>query len=181
MASGRFVLRIEPGLHEALRAAAAEAGLSLNEYCARQLAGPASHVAVPFVEVVERAASVFGSELRAVVAYGSWARGELVEGSDLDVLVVLADSVELRRGLYDEWDVEPQEWEGRRVEVHLVHLPGAGAALTGLWAEVAMDGVVLWDRGLTVSRGLVGLRARIAAGEVVRREVDGQVYWTEAG
>ena len=39
-ASGRFVLRIEPGLHEALRNAARASGLSLNDYCARRLAAP---------------------------------------------------------------------------------------------------------------------------------------------
>ena len=36
--SGRFVLRIDPGLHGALRKAARAAGVSLNEYCARKLA-----------------------------------------------------------------------------------------------------------------------------------------------
>jgi len=39
---GRFLLRISPGLHAALREAATAQGLSLNDYCARKLAAPAS-------------------------------------------------------------------------------------------------------------------------------------------
>ena len=42
--SGRFVLRIDPGLHGTLRKAARAAGVSLNEYCARKLATPSSGV-----------------------------------------------------------------------------------------------------------------------------------------
>jgi hypothetical protein len=148
--SGKFVLRIEPGLHAALRAAAEVAGLSLNEYCARKLAAPGA------------------------------GPGEAVEGSDLDVLVVVDGQVELRRALYHEWDAAPLWWEGHRVEAHFVHLPEAGRRLTALWAEAAVDGVVLYDPVLEVSRRLATFRDRIASGELVRRRVHGQPYWVEA-
>lgn len=36
--SGKFVLRVDPGLHKALAVRAAQAGDSLNQFCARQLA-----------------------------------------------------------------------------------------------------------------------------------------------
>jgi predicted HicB family RNase H-like nuclease len=36
--SGRFLLRIDPGLHAALRHAASASGQSLKEYCGRKLA-----------------------------------------------------------------------------------------------------------------------------------------------
>ena len=179
-ASGRFVLRIDPSLHEALRAAAAAAGVSLNEYCARRLTLPDSPGAGPFGEVIARAAGQFGAALRGVVAYGSWVRGELGDGSDVDVMVVVSEGVALERGLYREWDERPLEMEGRRIEAHLVHLPAEGARVTGLWAELALDGVVLHDPGLEVSRRLVSIRHRIVAGEVVRREVHGQAYWIHA-
>jgi hypothetical protein len=54
------------------------------------------------------------------------------------------------------------------------------ARLSGLWAEAAVDGVVLYDRDLSVSRRLVEVRNRIVAGEIVRRRVHGQPYWVEA-
>ena len=179
-ASGRFVLRIDPSLHVALRAAAAAAGVSLNEYCARRLMTPDSPGAGPFGGVIARAAGQFGAALRGVVAYGSWVRGEAADGSDIDVLVVVSDEVALERRLYQEWDERAETVEGRRIEAHIVHLPPEGARVTGLWAELAVDGVVLHDPGLDVSRRLVSIRRRIVAGEVVRREVHGQAYWTEA-
>jgi hypothetical protein len=56
--SGRFVLRISPGLHAALRAAAAEVKMSLNDYCARKLAAPVGDLASfgGAMAAVERAA-----------------------------------------------------------------------------------------------------------------------------
>lgn len=178
--SGRFVLRLDPRLHGTLRRAAAEAGLSLNEYCARALAGAQPGVSGPGWETVERAAATVEAGLAGVVVYGSWARGEAARESDVDVLIVVDRSVPVARSLYGKWDEEPVSWEGRRVEPHFVHLPPAGALPSGTWAEVAVDGIVLFDRDLKVSRYLVGLRRMIVEGALVRREAHGQPYWVEA-
>jgi predicted nucleotidyltransferase len=111
------------------------------------------------------------------VAFGSWARSEEREESDVDVLVVLEPSTKITRALYRGWDSDPVEWESRQVEPHLVHLPEEGARITGLWAEVAVEGIVLFDRDLSVSKRLVDIRREIAAGRMVRREAHGQPYW----
>lgn len=177
--SGRFVLRLDPRLHGSLRRAAAAAGLSLNEYCVRSLAGSRGLVG-PGWRAVERAAGVVDAGLVGVVVYGSWARGEAASRSDVDVLVVVDREVPVVRGLYARWDEEPLWWEGRRVEPHFVHLPAAGERPSGTWAEVAIDGIVLFDRELTVSRALVRLRRLIVEGGLVRRESHGQPYWMEA-
>ncbi len=181
-ASGRFVLRIEPGLHAALRAAARDSGVSMNDYCARKLALPAgpSAATAPASAAVARAASLFGGSLRGVVAYGSWARGEAGAGSDVDLLVVLDEGVALTRALYREWDQAPLEWAGRPVEAHFAHLPPPEHLAAGLWAEVALDGIVLFERGFGVSTRLAAIRRDIAAGRIVRREAHGQAYWTTA-
>jgi hypothetical protein len=57
-ASGRFVLRIEPGLHAALRAAADGAGVSLNEHCRLKLLAPRIHVSGPAHQPVRHLAAV---------------------------------------------------------------------------------------------------------------------------
>jgi predicted nucleotidyltransferase len=179
-ASGRFVLRIGSGLHATLRAAAAAAGLSLNDYCARKLAAPLGELAAlgGAAETVRRAADLLGPTLVGVAAFGSWTRGELAARSDLDALVVAEPRVPLRRALYRRWDEAPVAWGGRPVEPHFVHLPRPEETVAGLWAEVALDGVVLFDRGLELSTRLVRVRRDIAAGRLVRRVVHGQPYWT---
>jgi len=176
-ASGRFVLRIDPGLHAALREAAKAAGTSLNEYCARKLSIPASVPAEPAIGVLTRAAAVVGDALLGVVAFGSWARREMGEGSDVDLLVIVEGGQEIDRGLYRSWDEAPLYWDGHLLEPHFVHLPDSGSRLSGLWAEVAVDGVVLFDRDMMVSKRLVEFRREIASGRIYRRHSHGQSYW----
>jgi predicted nucleotidyltransferase len=179
-ASGRFVLRIEPALHALLRAAAEGANLSLNEYCRRKLMAPGFQACGPATEVVSAAIAVVGEALVGVVAFGSWARDELTASSDVDVLLIVSPDVAIRRALYSDWDGNPVSWGAHRVEPHFVHVVDPETRISGLWAEVAVDGVVLFERGLEVSRLLAALRRRIAEGEVVRRRIHGQPYWVEA-
>ena len=181
-ASGRFVLRIDPGLHAVLRRAAGEAGLSLNDYCARRLAFPGADVAaLPGAgAVVARAAGLFGADLVGVAAFGSWARGDATSGSDVDVLVVLEATVPLTRQLYREWDGRPIEWSGRPIEPHFLHLPTPERTGAGIWAEVALDGIVLFARDRRLPAFLSKVRRDIAARRIVRRIVQGQPYWVQA-
>lgn len=180
--SGRFVLRIDPGLHAALREAARASGVSLNEYCARKLATPFGRLEgwEMASQAIRRAGQVVGGHLISVVAFGSWAREELHEQSDVDILVVVDHKLKLSRDLYLAWDEAPLTWRDRRVEPHFVHLPDPERVLLGLWAEVAIDGIVLFTRDLRLPSLLVRLRHDIAARRIVRRVVHGQSYWTEA-
>lgn len=178
--SGRFVLRIDPRLHAALRAAAAASGLSLNQHCALKLASPGAAATGPAAEALARASAMTGETLVGVVAYGSWARGEMATESDVDLLVIVGGEVRLERELYRRWDASPVRWDGHPVEPHFVHLPDREDRASGLWAEAAVDGVVLFERDLRVSRWLVQVRRRIAAGRLVRQRSGGQPYWVEA-
>lgn len=179
--SGRFLLRVSPGLHAALRRSAAEAGVSLNEYCTRKLAAAGAAMDGPGAEVVSRAVERFGEGLLGVLVFGSWARGEAGEESDVDLLVVLDPGVPLSRSLYRGWDDATPEltWDGRRLEVHFVRLPESGEDPTALWAEAALEGLVLFERGFELSRRLIEFRGRIATGAVRRHRVHGQPYWVE--
>jgi predicted nucleotidyltransferase len=180
-ASGTFVLRLDPRLHAVLRAEAAAAGTSLNEWCSRVLAAPGGSLAAA-TDVALTIRSRLGADLLGIVVYGSFARDELTAGSDVDLLVVLASSVKITRALYRDWETPALDWEGREVDLHFVHLPEAGDPVSGSWAEAAVCGIVLSDRDLVVSRRLNAIRGRIAAGELVRRMAQGQPYWIhEAG
>ena len=179
-ASGRFVLRIDPRLHSALRQAAQNAGVSLNEFCARKLALPAAGLAGPGGEAAAKLAAWFGDSLVGLVVFGSWTRDELAQESDVDLLVVLDERVRIDRGLYRKWDEAPLLWNGHPVEPHFVHLLEAEAPLSGTWAEVAVEGIVLFERDQLISRMFVTIRRKIAAGRIVRRQIHGQSYWVEA-
>jgi predicted nucleotidyltransferase len=182
--SGRFLLRLGPGLHAALREAARSERVSLNEYCARKLAAPTGSLGAlaDSVAAVRRAAACFGADLVAVVAFGSWARGEASDASDVDLLIVVGERVELVRELYRRWDREGTSSGGRPIDIHIAHLPDPDRFSPSVWGEVAIDGVVLFERGLLLSPRLAQVRRRIAAGQIVRRTASGgQTYWVDHG
>ena len=180
--SGRFVLRIDPGLHGSLREAARSAGTSLNEYCARKLASPGVWLDEDASAIVERAASILGEALVGIVAFGSWVRGQHDATSDFDVLLIAADDLAISRQLYRCWDDAPGlSWQGLDVEPHFVHLLPEGEVPSGLWGEIATDGVILFERGFEVSTRLAKVRRRIADGDIVRRFAQGQPYWARTG
>lgn len=178
--SGRFLLRMPPPLHAALDGAARAAGLSLNEYCVRRLASAGVGADDgDAAALVSRAGAVTGDALAGVILHGSWVRGDATPASDVDALVVVDPVVRLDRALYRAWDDQRVTWKGRPVDAHFVHPPGDDTS-SGLWAEAAIDGLVLFDRGGQLSTALTRVRHAIADGRLIRRVVHGQPYWAEA-
>ena len=149
--------------------------VGINAVCLLAAAGGAG--LEPASKVVLAIRARLGVDLLGIVVYGSFARGELAVGSDVDLLVVLSGRRPITRALYRELDDLAPDWDGREVDLHFVHLPEAGDPVSGSWAEAAVAGIVLHDRDLTVSRRLGEIRSRIAAGELVRRMAQGQPYW----
>jgi predicted nucleotidyltransferase len=177
--SGRFVLRLPPPLHAQLAASARANGISLNEYCARSLARAEVEVG-EFGAVVAEAISQLGPELVAVAVFGSYARGTFGADSDVDMLLVVSDSVRVDRSLYAPWDELELRIEGHRVEPHYVRMRAPGDALSGFWAEVALDGMPVYDPSLDLTRELVRIRRAILSGVLVRRSAGGRSWWTAA-
>ena len=179
--SGRFVLRLDPGLHSALRRSARARGVSLNDYCAIKLAAPAGDLLAfdGAPAAVRRAATLLGESLIGIVVFGSWTRGELADTSDVDVLVVVDEDVAITRDLYRRWDEEAVSWNGSPIDPHFVHLPSPWRTFSGLWAEVAIDGVVVFERDLRLSSRLSAIRRSLVDGRMRRKVVHGQGYWTE--
>lgn len=127
---------------------------------------------------MRRARGILGDSLLGIVAFGSWTRGDESPSSDLDILLVADDGVPISRDLYREWDAEPPlSWHGRPGSPHFAHMRSGCDPVSGFWAEVALDGLVVFDPEWVVSRYLVTLRRRISDGEIERRVAGGRAYW----
>lgn len=177
--SGRFVVRLSPGLHASLRETARREGVSLNELCVRRLsmneAGAGAQDGL--ASIVRRASDILGGDLVGLAIFGSWARGEAGPSSDVDALIVVSPGVPVRRALYQAWDSSPVLLDGHRVEPQFVRLPDPGQVVAGIWGEVAIDGVVVFERALEVSRRLAMVRRDVVSGRIERRVAHGQAYW----
>ncbi|NBX91940.1 MAG: toxin-antitoxin system HicB family antitoxin [Proteobacteria bacterium] len=175
--SGKFVLRISPKLHTCLQKWANGKKVSLNQYCLeRLLAGVgAEHPSFQstLIDALFQATQIHGNDLEGIILFGSWARGEQREGSDIDILVVLKQGLSIKRELYRKWD----ESSGLLVEPSIVALPDLRQAFTGLWAEVSIDGIILFERNYKIRHYLFKVRQAIANGLLRRERSHGQNYW----
>lgn len=172
-----FLLRLPADLHARLKREAAGAGVSMNEYCVRKLA--ADTLASDAGTVIADARRVVGDALIGVVLFGSYARGSATRSSDVDVMLVVERSVVITRELYRRLDVAPRRLHDRAVDAHFSHLPDRRVG-GGMWAEAAVDGIVLVDRDHRINATLAAIRRDLADGVLRRHTVHGQTYWTTA-
>jgi len=179
--SGRFVVRIPPDLHERTRLHAYEHGISLNECCRHAIeeylaekAPVRPAVTGPEERWVRVAAEVIGEDLAGVALFGSFARGEAAKNSDIDLLIVTEPSVPLKRALYAAWDAASSD---ATVSPHFVHLPEKVFEAGSLWYEVAIDGIVLFEKERLITGFLRTVRKAIADRLIERKNAYGHGYW----
>ena len=172
--SGRFVLRLPPSLHRKAKLSAREAGVSLNELCVRSIEAYISGEVGNDSPVIADLKEIYSSSLRGVVLFGSVSRGEQREESDIDLLLVMSDKVELNRRLYTRWD---QEEHSPRLSPHFVHQPATVHDAGSIWLEAAIDGVILFEADGSLARLLRAIRHSVLLGRFQRKTAYGHPYW----
>ncbi|MEK6608489.1 MAG: nucleotidyltransferase domain-containing protein [Myxococcota bacterium] len=133
----------------------------------------------PIRDLVERTADAWraalGERLRSVVLFGSWARGEATDRSDVDLAVVVDPPSE------GDWSRlcrpigrDPEE----RPDVSIVLWSGAQlAAHPWLMIDVATDGIIVLDDG-RLRREMDDVRERLRRYGSVREYLpDGTWFW----
>ncbi len=111
-----------------------------------------------------------------ILVFGSWARGKARDSSDIDLLIVVNKNKPISRGLYRSWQAVAKDEVGR-CEPHFVHLPQDLKRISGLWAEVAVDGLLVSDAQGEIHKFLIAVRRAIASGQLSAKKVHGQTYW----
>lgn len=185
-----LLIRLPEGLHRRLKNQAHRADISLNKHCVAILNGEtepdlqgkapkpkqgADSGCLHLEELVSIVRGQLGSDVQAIAVFGSWSRGEQRASSDIDLLVVIDDAAVLDRSLYARW--KEREFEGYPLSPLLVHLPKLEEEIRGVWLEVALSAIVIFDPTLGLHRYLSKVRAYIASGAVERKMSHGHPYW----
>jgi predicted nucleotidyltransferase len=189
-----MILRIPSSLHQQLKREARSADMSLNKHCRAllskrerdssaeepgiSLTQEGSSRRTPLQNLTARVLETWGGDLEGLALFGSFARGRETSHSDIDLLVVLNRKVTLDRDVYSRW--QPHKFDGRDVSPLFVRIPGEGERIGGLWFEVALDGIVLFDKNLRLNRFLSHVRDLIVDGRVKRMTTHGHPYWVHS-
>ena len=181
MASGKLLLRISELRHLLLQSDARDQGVSVNELCRSRVESPSALESLPLeVGLAVRAAqATVGEALIGIILFGSYARGSQTDGSDIDLLVVVDQNTKINRTLYRTWQSNAEGLN--KCEPHFVSLLDPDERISGLWAEVAIDGQILWDRQQRIHQLLVKVRRSIIEGKLIAKKIHGQTYWVHSG
>ncbi len=187
--SGKFIVRVSPSLHGLLKRASQKQGVSLNQFCSDSLCRAVKGVSpqedlasfgLPIGRLL-RAIGEGGYPLIGVLLFGSVSRGEATESSDIDVLLVLPPSVAPTREQYAVWDQKVESFLKEislgRFSPQFVSLPESVEEAGGIWFEVALEGILLWEESTRVASFLAQLRKSMAQGEVIREISHGHPFW----
>ncbi len=189
--SGKFVIRMPAGLHGRLKQEALRTGKSLNQFCVAKLlrndalpgrsaaATAQSNLISP--DFLDKTVQWWQGDLVGLLLFGSAARGDATDGSDIDLLLIMRPGVKITRDLYRRWEEFCRQYAGTpdqgEISPHFVKLPASVQEAGGLWYEVALDGIVLRECDHQISRFLGSVREAMGQGRIRRRVVHGSPYW----
>ncbi len=120
----------------------------------------------------------FRESLFGIVLFGSAARGDDMESSDIDLLIIV--NLPLNRKLYSKWDQELNSIVSEKFSPHFVNIPQDPHQSGSIWLEAAMEGVICYDPNGLVSTFLKELRGLIAGGVFERKWSHGHPYWARS-
>lgn len=168
--SGKFVLRISPEMHALLKCEAEENNLSLNQLINKKLFENKS-------EKYESILKLFKHNLLGIVLFGSYVRGEPRKSSDIDLLIVLAKEIEIKRSLYHLWDDKIEHKMGSIYSPQFTHLPKDYNSISSLWLEVGLEGEIAYDPLGVIKKEIFKIKSEISSGKYRRKLTHGHPYW----
>jgi hypothetical protein len=177
MSKKAFVLRIPEAMHQRIKERAFEQGISINQWMTQKLQTSDAYATRQFQEPIQEVMDAFGNALVGIVVFGSFVRDQMHSSSDVDWLLVMQGQP-IERGLYRQWATLNID---DRHSPQFVQYPDAvDETLGSLWLEVAMEGKVLWERGVVLSLLLSKIRYMIVQRGWTRHISHGHPYWVKA-
>jgi len=186
-ASGKILLRLPPEDHRELLAESQRRGLSLNRYLQALL-----KCSPPIIKMEDESGQIlpqwrrrilpllkeeFKKALKGVLLFGSLARGQAHENSDVDLLVVIDNAATIDRDLYRKFDQALRQAGLENISLHFVPFPVDLSDVGSLWFEAALEGIVLYVTDAQLLTFLARLKNEIAENRLYRQWSHGHSYW----
>lgn len=175
-------MRVPPQLHKRLSDMAKSQKLSLNQVCLYLINNgfnlPEKNALLKKLQTATKKINThFGNNLLGIVLFGSKARGDSSDSSDIDLLLILDKNIPITRSLYSWWDSSNLWQEDEQLSPHFVSLPEDLDKVSGLWLEVAVEGKILYQKNNIVDKLFLKLKELINNGSIRRYISNGHPYW----
>ena len=176
----RFLLRLEPEVHQSLLRLSKTENISMNTLCARFIKDGLRAGAQNQKWIQTILGAYQSDDLLAIVLFGSQARGETTASSDIDLLLVFSAATKITRSLYRKFEAVLESLpDQNRTSIHCVRIPEDVKSVSGFWFEIALDGKVLWKKNDEINVYLGMVKSAICSGKYVRKMSSGQPYWMQ--
>lgn len=185
--SGNILLRLAPEEHRNLLNEAQHQGLSLNRYLQTLIKGSAPKIGLEddsgFIlpqfrnRILPLLQDELKDALKGVLLFGSLARGQGHEHSDVDLLVVIDQATVIDRDLYRKFDQALRKVGLRNISVHFVPFPIELSDVGSLWFEAALEGIVIYLTDTKLLMFLASIKNEIAENRLQRQWSHGHPYW----
>lgn len=169
--SGKFVLRIDPSLHEKLSIQAMAKNLSLNQVISNTLINTQNEIIKN--DYTQKIINIFKDEIVGIILFGSYARSEETKDSDIDILIFTKSKPD--RSFYNKFDNIFQDSEN--LSPHFAQYKNDIMTYGSLVFEVSLDGLILFDDCNKTHKLLSKIRKEIAHGHLKRKTSYGHPYW----
>ncbi|MBI4126908.1 MAG: excisionase family DNA-binding protein [Deltaproteobacteria bacterium] len=118
-----------------------------------------------FVHLIETASPNITTNIVAVVLFGSYARGDIHEDSDIDMLVLVHDNTYEVQTQLASLSTDAMASSGydellSPIKMSLDHWKKLGSMKTPLYEEIQKDGIILWPKNLKSLKAIENERER---------------------
>ena len=128
-------------------------------------------------ELVEKIKNSYKKNLMAVVLFGSAARGDFSQSSDIDLLLILKDSVESKRKrILDFYEKIGYEFENHFLSPLILTQEELKDFLS-FYVGILKDCKVLYDNSNVVRELIEMIDKRKQKKEIIEKEFKGTTYW----
>jgi len=128
-------------------------------------------------ELIEKIKNSYNEHLLAIVLFGSAARGDFSQSSDIDLLLILKDSIASKRQrILDFYEKVGYEFESHFLSP-IILTKKEMKQFSSFYVGILKDCQVIYDNGNIVRELIKLIDEKKQKKEIIEKELKGTTYW----